>query len=85
MTLSLSKCHLQVGNRVGVQRRVSGALHFYINGVDLGAGASRVPADVYGVVSLWGKTEQVTIKWYLTGITQTTRHQIHQMCEVSSK
>ena len=57
----LSIYHEQVGDRVGVQRRADSSLHFYINGADLGVAAFDVPAGVYGVVSVFGNTEQVTI------------------------
>jgi len=40
------------GDRVGVQRRSNGALHFYVNGEDQGAVTGHVPERIYGVVDL---------------------------------
>lgn len=41
---------LQVGDRVGVVRKDDGTLHFWVNGVDQGPGATNVPERVYGVI-----------------------------------
>ncbi len=41
---------LQVGDRVGVVRKDDGTLHFWVNGVDQGPGATNVPEKVYGVI-----------------------------------
>ena len=38
-----------------------GDLHFYVNGVDQGIAASQVPANIYGVVDVYGRCAQVTI------------------------
>jgi neuralized-like protein 4 len=46
---------LQVGDRVGVVRRDDGTLHFFVNGVDQGAAAEKVPEKVYGVIDLYGQ------------------------------
>ena len=42
-------------------RKADGTLHFYVNGVDQGAGASQVPADVYGVIDLYGQAAEASI------------------------
>ncbi len=53
------------GDRVGVQRRSNGALHFYVNGEDQGAVTGHVPERIYGVVDLYGQAAQVwTIKCF---------------------
>lgn len=46
---------LQVGDRVGVVRRDDGTLHFFVNGIDQGAAAEKVPEKVYGVIDLYGQ------------------------------
>ena len=51
----------QIGDRVGAMRKEDGVLHFYVNGVDQGAGASNVPSDVYGVIDLYGQAGEATI------------------------
>lgn len=55
----LSFC--QVGDTVGVMRKDDGSLHFFVNSRDLGCAAQGVPANVYGVVDLFGQCAQVTI------------------------
>ncbi len=52
---------LDGGDRVGVARRADGVLHFYVNGEDQGPAAGHVPANVYGVVDLYGQAAQVAI------------------------
>ncbi|KAK0040385.1 neuralized-like protein 4 [Biomphalaria pfeifferi] len=52
---------LKVGDRVGVVRKSDGTVHFFVNGVDQGASASNVPANVYGVIDLYGMAAQATI------------------------
>lgn len=49
------------GDRVGVMRRANGILHFYVNGEDQGAASAHIPANVYGVVDLYGQAAQVSI------------------------
>ena len=46
---------------MGVIRKDDGSLHFFVNGIDLGCAAQGVPANVYGVVDLFGQSAQVTI------------------------
>lgn len=41
---------LQVGDRVGVVRKESGNLHFFVNGVDQGVAATNVPDGLFGVM-----------------------------------
>lgn len=41
---------LQVGDRVGVVRKESGLLHFFVNGVDQGTAATNVAERVFGVI-----------------------------------
>lgn len=54
-------CLPQVGDRVAVMRKGDGTLHFYVNGIDQGPAASNVPANVYGVIDLYGQAAQATI------------------------
>lgn len=49
------------GDRVGVQRSLSGELHLWVNGRDCGAAASGIPAAVWAVVDLYGKCTQITV------------------------
>ncbi|KOC67724.1 Neuralized-like protein 4 [Habropoda laboriosa] len=51
---------LREGDRVGMIRRRNGNLHYLINGLDQGI-AAKVPADVWGVIDLYGMTVKVTI------------------------
>ncbi|CAH0389497.1 unnamed protein product [Bemisia tabaci] len=56
---------LQVGDRVGVIVKENGALHFFVNGVDLGEAATNIPVGkVYGVIDLYGQAAQATIVDY---------------------
>ena len=48
-------------DRVGVLRTSSGALHFYVNGVDQGQAAIDIPATVYAIVDMYGKCAQVSV------------------------
>ncbi len=42
-------------------RKDDGSLHFFVNSTDLGCAAQGVPANVYGVVDLFGQCAQITI------------------------
>lgn len=52
---------LNEGDRVGMMRRPNGSLHFYINGLDQGVAATRIPSPVWGVIDLYGMTMKVTL------------------------
>uniref|UniRef100_A0A673G670 Neuralized-like protein 4 n=1 Tax=Sinocyclocheilus rhinocerous TaxID=307959 RepID=A0A673G670_9TELE len=52
---------LQEGDHIGLMRKATGALHFYINGIDQGVAANQTPGVVYGVVDLYGMAVKVTI------------------------
>ena len=52
---------LHEGDRIGMMRKANGNLHFYINGLDQGVAATRVPMQMWGVVDLYGMTVKVTI------------------------
>jgi len=52
---------LAEGDRIGMMRKANGNLHYFINGLDQGVAASRVPLQVWGVVDLYGMTVKVTI------------------------
>ncbi|XP_066296523.1 neuralized-like protein 4 isoform X1 [Branchiostoma lanceolatum] len=52
---------LEVGGRVGVKRCTDGTMHIVINGEDMGVAANSVPKDMYAVVDLYGRVEQVTV------------------------
>ena len=48
-------------DRVGVVRKRDGTLHFFVNGVDQGQAAINVPANVYGVIDLYGQAAQASL------------------------
>lgn len=52
---------LREGDRVGMQRKANGNLHYYINGQDQGIAAQRVAQTLWGVIDLYGMTIKVTI------------------------
>uniref|UniRef100_A0ABL0EJW3 NHR domain-containing protein n=1 Tax=Rhodnius prolixus TaxID=13249 RepID=A0ABL0EJW3_RHOPR len=52
---------LTVGDRIGMMRKSNADLHYFINGLDQGVAASRVPQLVWAVVDLYGMTVKVTI------------------------
>jgi len=52
---------MQVGDRIGLVRKSSGALHYFINGIDQGVATTRTPQPVWGVVDLYGMAVQVTV------------------------
>ncbi|XP_068632829.1 neuralized-like protein 4 [Battus philenor] len=52
---------LRVGDTIGMMRKSSGQLHYYINGIDQGVAADKVDQQVWGVVDLYGMTVKVSI------------------------
>lgn len=52
---------LREGDRVGMQKKGNGNLHYYINGKDQGVAATRVAQILWGVIDLYGMTIKVTI------------------------
>ncbi|KAI4464542.1 neuralized [Holotrichia oblita] len=52
---------LSEGDRVGMMRKPDGNLHYFINGLDQGIAATRVPTTVWGVIDLYGMTIKVSI------------------------
>ncbi|XP_043542823.1 neuralized-like protein 4 [Chiloscyllium plagiosum] len=52
---------LQEGDHIGLMRKSTGALHFYINGIDQGVAATQTLPTIYGVVDLYGMAVKVTI------------------------
>jgi hypothetical protein len=50
---------VQEGDRIGMMRKSNGNLHYFINGLDQGVAATKVPACVWGVVDLYGMTVKV--------------------------
>ena len=52
---------LAEGDRIGMIRKSNGNLHYFINGLDQGVAASRLPAQTWGVVDLYGMVTKVTI------------------------
>lgn len=52
---------LSEGDRVGMMRKTDGNLHYFINGLDQGVAAQRVPTAVWGVIDLYGMTIKVSI------------------------
>ena len=55
---------LQEGDRIGLMRKSSGDLHFYVNGLDQGVAATRVPAQIWGAVDVYGMTVRVSSAIY---------------------
>ena len=51
----------QEGDRIGLVRKSSGALHYFINGMDQGVASARTPSTFWGVVDLYGMAVKVTI------------------------
>ncbi|XP_018330775.1 neuralized-like protein 4 isoform X2 [Agrilus planipennis] len=49
------------GDRVGMMRKPNGDLHYFINGLDQGIAAQRIPSTVWGVIDLYGMTIKVSI------------------------
>ena len=47
---------LAEGDRIGMIRKSNGNLHYFINGLDQGVAASRLPGQTWGVVDLYGQT-----------------------------
>lgn len=52
---------VQEGDRIGLIRKNTGCLHYYINGMDQGLAAANCPSPVWGVVDLYGMAVKVTI------------------------
>lgn len=52
---------LSEGDRVGMMRKASGDIHYFINGLDQGIAAQRVAHSVWGVIDLYGMTIRVSI------------------------
>jgi len=50
---------MQEGDRIGMMRKSNGNLHYFINGLDQGVAATKVPSWVWGVVDLYGMTVKV--------------------------
>ena len=46
---------------MGVMRKSDESLHFFINGEDVGKCIKTIPPVLYGVVDVFGQTEEVTI------------------------
>ena len=46
---------------MGVMRKSDESLHFFINGENVGKCIKTVPPVLYGVVDVFGQTEEVTI------------------------
>lgn len=61
-------------------RKSNGNLHLYINGLDQGVAATKVPTMVWGVVDLYGmtvKVRQVSFRFILIIVLMVT----FQICE----
>lgn len=63
-TLNMHK--INVYDRVAVQVRSNGDLHFYENGFDRGKAMSDVPVekDVFAIFDLYGRTQQVSWEYF---------------------
>ncbi|XP_073234816.1 neuralized-like protein 4 [Porites lutea] len=60
-TVSKNLDNLSISDRVGVMRKSDDTLHFFINGVNVGKCIKTIPSVLYGVVDVFGQTEEVTI------------------------
>ena len=65
---------LAEGDRIGMIRKSNGNLHYFINGLDQGVAASRLPAQIWGVVDLYG----MTVKVRVTTSTIYSNNLLHQ-------
>nr|CAD7453424.1 unnamed protein product [Timema tahoe] len=62
----------QEGDRIGMMRKSNGSLHYFINGMDQGVAATKIPFLVWGVVDLYGMTVKTCQKkTLLTGLCFT--------------
>ncbi|OWR53166.1 hypothetical protein KGM_201376 [Danaus plexippus plexippus] len=52
---------LREGDTVGMLRKSTGKLHYFINGIDQGVATDKVEQQVWGVVDLYGMTVKVSI------------------------
>jgi len=52
---------MQEGDCIGLVRKSSGALHYFINDVDQGVATQHSPQPVWAVVDLYGMAVQVTV------------------------
>jgi len=57
---------LNVYDRIAVQVRCNGDLHFYQNGIDKGKAMSGIPVnkDIFAVFDVYGRTKQVSWEYY---------------------
>ena len=57
---------LSVNDKVGVQIRPNGNLHFYKNGFDKGVAMKNLPMkkDIYAVFDVYGRTKQVSWDYF---------------------
>jgi len=62
---------------VGVVREADGSLHFYVNSRDQGLAARDVPANIYGVIDLYGQAARATI------INTTGNVFVYHVCQVN--
>ena len=46
---------------MGVMRKSDDSLHFFINGENVGKRIKTIPPILYGIVDVFGQTEEVTI------------------------
>ena len=51
----------QVGDRVGLKRRSSGSLVYYINGEEQGVAATSLPHQLYAVVDIYGRCSRINL------------------------
>lgn len=56
----------KVGDRIGMMRKSNSNLHLYINGLDQGVAATKVPTMVWGVIDLYGMTVKVSFYFIIT-------------------
>ena len=54
-------CVWQDGDVVGLMRTADGRLWFYVNGLEQGVAARKVPDEVYGVIDLYGRAAGVCL------------------------
>lgn len=64
----------KVGDRIGMVRKSNADLHLYINGLDQGIAATKVPTLVWGVVDLYGMTVKVIVDVRSSGLHTLDDH-----------
>ena len=70
--------NLKVGDVVGLLLQSSGALHFFLNGVDMVKLPCTVPEGVYGVVDLYGQCVKVSLRPLIPQSIENPRYVMYE-------